>query len=112
MHAIAAQVVVLVAWTVLALLVAEAARWRGRNFAGWFFLSLLLSPLLSVLTLFILRDLRQEVSLDVATIEPRSQRRMLDTSTATGEFRVLALISLGLIACLMMLPLLLFLLPR
>ena len=92
-------IVSLVAWVVLAFLVAVAARWRGRNFAGWFFAAVLFSPLLAMLTLLILRDLRHE------------QRRIWTMQTPAGAFRVLALVSLGLVALLMVPPILVSLLP-
>src|SRR5262245_56051901 len=66
--------------------------------------------LLGVRTLPIL-PVRHYVSLDAGTGEPHPQLQVWSTSIDTEEFRVLALISLGLIALLMVLPLFVSLLP-
>lgn len=44
----------IVFWIVFSVIVGAAAHWRGRNGAAWFFLSVLISPLLSVILVLVL----------------------------------------------------------
>ncbi len=46
-------------WFIFAVIVAYAASTRGRSGVAWFFISALISPLLSMLLLFIMPNLKQ-----------------------------------------------------
>jgi hypothetical protein len=55
--------IVFVLWIVLSVAIAVAASNRGHNGAGWFFLSLLISPVIALLFLIASRDRRLEVTI-------------------------------------------------
>ena len=51
--------VIVILWAFFAILIAVAARARGRNPAAWFFVSLILSPILALLLLIAFPILRR-----------------------------------------------------
>lgn len=51
---------ILIGWAVLAGLIALAAPGRGRSFAAWFLVGLLLSPVISLLGLLLLPNAKEE----------------------------------------------------
>jgi hypothetical protein len=50
--------IAIIIWLVLAALAAILASSRGRNGAGWFLLTLIISPIISIILLAILKDLK------------------------------------------------------
>ena len=51
---------ILIIWTILALLVAAAAPSRGRSFAAWALVGIILSPLIALLGLVLLPNVHEE----------------------------------------------------
>jgi hypothetical protein len=87
---------IVVFWLLLALVVAVAAGSRGRSGAGWFFLSVILSPLIGLILVLVLPNLRHErLIADTAAnhhnlqLEPRSGPFEPDGVYADIPYRVL-----------------------
>jgi uncharacterized membrane protein len=59
------------AWFVLSVVVGFIAEARGRTGPGFFFLSLLLSPLVAVIVLLLIRNLKQEAMEEARRAEDR-----------------------------------------
>jgi len=54
---------VVVVWVTVSIIVGVAANSRGRNGVGWFFVSLLLSPIIALLLLLVFPPIRKQQSL-------------------------------------------------
>jgi uncharacterized membrane protein YeiB len=52
-------------YAVLSIIPATAAKWRGRNPVGWFFFSLLVTPVITTIVLVIEALLDQETGKDI-----------------------------------------------
>jgi hypothetical protein len=63
--------VVLFLWVVISVIVGVAGNSRGRNGAGWFFVSMLLSPVLALLLLLVFPPLKPRESLEFNDAELR-----------------------------------------
>lgn len=72
-----------IVWAVLSIAVAFFAHQRGRNGAGWLLLALLISPLLAVILLALMRDLRSTPSAQANT--PAAPRRKLRRCPSCAE---------------------------
>lgn len=59
-------------WVVATVLVAVCANARGRSGLGWFLLSLVISPILAIIALLLMRNLRAEAAMEElkASIRP------------------------------------------
>jgi hypothetical protein len=76
---------VAVAWLVLAIVVGVAASARGRSGANWFFLAVILSPLIAGLIVAMLPDLRTRQLMDEMRFGVVADGRALDRAVEKGQ---------------------------
>ncbi len=55
-------IVVVIAWIILSVLAGVGARNKGRSFVGFFFLSLLLSPLIGLIAMAVVKRIEKPVT--------------------------------------------------
>jgi hypothetical protein len=73
-----------VLWLLLAVVVGTAANSRGRSFAGWTLVSILLSPLIALILLVVLPDKRKEAEDQLRrAADRRYQNELLATIART-----------------------------
>jgi ABC-type transport system involved in cytochrome c biogenesis permease subunit len=68
--------VILIVWVVVSIIVGIAAGSRGRNGVGWFFVSILLSPVLALLLLLVFPPLKAQESLKSNDAELRKNIKL------------------------------------
>lgn len=76
---------VAVLWLVLAIVVSVAASARGRSGANWFFLAVILSPLIAGLVVAMLPDLRTRKLMDEVRFGVIADGQALDRAVAQGH---------------------------
>jgi hypothetical protein len=62
-----AVMIIIIFWLILSVVIGVVASNRGRSGIGWFFLSMLISPVLALLFLIACRDLRMEAQFQKAS---------------------------------------------
>jgi drug/metabolite transporter (DMT)-like permease len=62
---------VVILWVMVSIIIGVAANSRGRNGVGWFFVSLLLSPIIALLLLLVFLPIRKQQSLEFNDSELR-----------------------------------------
>ena len=61
-----------VVWIVLSILAGVGAKNKGRSFAGYFFLSLLLSPLIGLIAMAVIKPIEKKEEEKISQPEPAS----------------------------------------
>ena len=74
---------ILVVWLLFALVAGAAAAQRGRSFAGWTLVAIFLSPLLALILLVILPNVREQEARDL-----RRHRELIAATEAAGRQRM------------------------
>ena len=75
---------IFIAWLIFAIVVAIAAEARGRNPFGWFLLSVVLSPLVGLILVLVLPNLRYERLMGLAA----ASDAVLETSPGARASRI------------------------
>ena len=70
------ELVILIVWVIVSIIVGIAANARGRNGVGWFFVSILLSPVLALLLLLVFPPLKAQESLEFNDAELRKNIKL------------------------------------
>lgn len=74
-------VAIIIGWIVLSILTGIGARNKGRSFAGFFFLSLLLSPVIGLIAMAVVKPIQQKKEKPESAPQPVKEHIPADKGT-------------------------------